>query len=63
MVNQALNTLEIRGDYQTVSAPKGSSLSQGPDQAQSVSQNGWMVKYIGDHSRRRGNHCYLLPLL
>ena len=35
-VNQALNTLEIREDYQTVIVPKGSPLSQIPGQAQSV---------------------------
>lgn len=35
-VNQALNTLEIRGDYQTVIVPKRSPLSQRPGQAQSV---------------------------
>lgn len=33
-VNQALNTQEIRGDYQTVIVPKGSPLSQRPGQAQ-----------------------------
>lgn len=41
-VNQALNTLEIRGDYQTVIVPKGSPLSQRPGQAQSVREEGWM---------------------
>lgn len=38
-VNQALNTLQIRGDYQTVIVPKGSPLSQRPDQDQSVGED------------------------
>lgn len=41
-VNQPLNTLEIRGDYQTVIVPKGSPLSQRPGQAQSVREEGGM---------------------
>lgn len=35
-VNQALNTLEIRGDYQAVIVPKRGVLSQRPGQAHSV---------------------------
>lgn len=35
-VNQTLNTVQIRGDYQPVIVPKGSPLLQRPGQAQSV---------------------------
>lgn len=47
-VNQALNTLEIRGDYQAVIVPKGSPLSQRPGQAQSVRgrRDGLMVQLV-----------------
>lgn len=41
-VNQALNTQQIRGDYQTVIVPKGSRLSHRPGQAQSVREEGGM---------------------
>lgn len=42
-VNQTLNTLQIRGDYQAAIVPKGSPLSQRPGQAQSVRgrRDGW----------------------
>lgn len=47
-VNQTLNTLQIRGDYQAVIVPKGSPLSQRPGQAQSVRgrRDGWMVQLV-----------------